>query len=62
MDDERREKEPFPEDKGTYISEGIVFGMLAGVVSSSIFGWNMGMAISYGMLFGLVFGMLIKKK
>lgn len=45
-----------------YLTEGLIFGMLAGTILSvlGIFSWGLGVGL--GMLLGLVVGMLIPRK
>ena|GEM_PF-1132762 len=53
-----------PED-GTYIIEGMIFGMIVGTVISLI--WGIGSIVSivipgFGLVVGLTIGMCVKKK
>ena len=46
---------------GNYMTEGICFGMCAGVVLSTVGIIELGLGISLGMLLGIVVGRNIKK-
>ena len=58
------------EKKDTYITEGIVFGLLLGTALSTIINlmfdfdalWAWGVSPGFGMLLGIVVGMNIRKK
>jgi len=50
---------------GTYMIEGLIFGMLAGTIIGIFFGFGSMasfVAPGFGLLAGLIIGMLIKKK